>query len=358
MGRYTNLIMKTKTFAALALIFSLLFTLCSCKTIDGGDSNVEIVTELYVVDDEGVSREVQTEVNEEGETEYYYFDNSGNVVEVESKAVKVEKKKVQVTSSTSDTGETYSMTPEQQSFVEQFNEGNIEKYVEEENVDFETGDEIAIDEEKVDKIIEEAQESGSSTPATPTRTTVTDYFAELSKNEKYYIEMNMKVVQDDETTVMPVVMARNGDKRYIELSMPVSEEGNVKAKILVLNGKCTIYIPSMKAYMEVPSEFIDEMYDNLDMATEQDDGTTFIASTTQTINGEKYDVDIYTAEDGSKVQYYYLGDELKRIECEIDNSNYSIFEYTTRTSSPADSLFKAPTGYFNMTDIFGEDFFS
>ncbi len=349
--------MKIKRTVSLILVFSALFAFCSCRKLENAEG-FEEQTELYALDDEGVTHEVQTTVNNEGETEYYYFDNKGNTVEVESKAIKTVKKTVKVTESTSpfdDTSETYSMTPEQQSFVEKFNNSDIENMIVDEKIDFETGDEIVADEKEVEKIVKEAETQQNAAQTAPQKT-VSNYYEQLAKSEKYYMEINMKIVSDDEVTTMPVIMARNGSKYYCELSMPVSDQGNMKAQIHIADKKCTMYIPAMKAYMEIPGDYIDEMYDNLDLATKQDDGLKYAGSTKTTIDSVKYDVDVYLSPDGGRILYYYHNDVLKRIENEYDNNNYTIIEYTKMHTNPPANIFIAPKGYFNMTDLFEKDF--
>lgn len=348
--------MKIKRLTSLLIVFAMLFAFCSCRKLENAEG-FEEKTELYALDDEGVTHEVQTTVNTEGKTEYYYYDNSGNTIEVESKAVKTAKKTVKATENPSpfdDTSETYSMTPEQQSFVEKFNNGELENIVVDEKVDFETGDKIVANEKEVEKIVKEA-EAQSKPAEEPAKKTVTNYYANLAKSEKYYIEVNMKIVADDEVTTMPLVMARNGAKYYCEMSMPVSDQGNMKAQIFIVNKKCRMYIPTMKAYMEIPGDYIDEMYDNIGLATEQEDGMKYMGSTKTTIDSVKYDVDIYTLEDGGRVLYYYNNEVLKRIESEYDNNNYTIIEYRVCNNNPPANIFIEPKGYFNMTDLFEKD---
>lgn len=350
--------MRIKAAVSLLIVFSLLFAFCSCKKLDS--KGFEVVEEYYVTDDEGVTFEVQSEVNEEGETEYFYTDNNGNFVEVESKAVKVEKKKIKVTTTVQNTGSGYteesiSYTPEQQSFIDSITDpSKIEEMVEDVTVEFEAGDEPAIPEEQIENIIEETP---TETEKVNVVSPVQKYYETLSQKNAYTLEVNIKVCNEGETSSMPIKVAKDGENRYLEASLPVSEEGLLKFKMITKDGKARLYIPSMRAYMDVPADSIGDFYENFNVVTEQQEDGTHVGAGKVTIGGEEYDVDICKSDD-STITYYFQNGALKRIEIKQDENNYSILEISSATDTVDKKLFVSPTGYFNMTDIIGADTFT
>ena len=105
-----------KNIIAIVLVFALAFGFASCKQLEKTDM-FTIESQVYIVDDEGVTRNVQTRIKENGEIEYFYIDSDGNTIFVKKDDVVIETKRVLASTTDSNT-----FSPEAQSFLDAFND--------------------------------------------------------------------------------------------------------------------------------------------------------------------------------------------------------------------------------------------
>ena len=105
-----------KNIIAIVLVFALAFGFASCKQLEKTDM-FTIESQVYIVDDEGVTRNVQTRIKENGEVEYFYIDSDGNTIFVKKDDVVIETKRVLASTTDSNT-----FSPEAQSFLDAFND--------------------------------------------------------------------------------------------------------------------------------------------------------------------------------------------------------------------------------------------
>ena len=77
-----------KNVTAILLVFALLAGFASCRKLEDSEGFV-IESKAYIVDSEGVTRDVQSIINDDGKTEYFYYDADGNKVPVKKKEVVV-----------------------------------------------------------------------------------------------------------------------------------------------------------------------------------------------------------------------------------------------------------------------------
>ncbi len=363
--------MKFKNIIAVSLVFAILFGLGACKKLENS-SEFEQITKVYVVD-EGEEYEIQTRINQENETEHYYLDDNNEVVIVRTEesdkgkteyykvdeqgnkvALKTEtKKKVVKTTSAGTTNEdtSVSLTPEQQSFVDNFNKENMEDYLDDnaEKATLNLGDNVH-------------NLNNAPTIADPSNATKRQddsaFYDKIKNANKVTLKMTMKTIQGNTSQTMPLTMIKSGDKVYLSTSMPVENEGGTSGSmtmnVIVKDGKCRVYIPNIKGYFEVPSSEVEAMKESFSIGTERQDNQTYLYSVKSQLNGKPYEVDVYSVEGGT-IYYYYETDGVtpKRIEAVYDNGDISILEYTEISYTADESKFIYPIGYFNMTDLMG-----
>lgn len=363
--------MKFRNIVAVSLVFVILFGLGACKKLENS-SEFEQITKVYVVD-EGEEYEIQTRINQENETEHYYLDDNNEVVIVRTEesdkgkteyykvddqgnkvALKTEtKKKVVKTTSAGTTNEdtSVSLTPEQQSFVDNFNKENMEDYLDDnaEKATLNLGDSVH-------------NLNNAPTIADPSNATKRQddsaFYDKIKSANKVTLKMTMKTIQGNTSQTMPLTMIKSGDKVYLSTSMPVENEGGTSGSmtmnVIVKDGKCRVYIPNIKGYFEVPSSEVEAMKESFSIGTERQDNQTYLYSVKSQLNGKPYEVDVYSVEGGT-IYYYYETDGVtpKRIEAVYDNGDISILEYTEISYTADESKFIYPIGYFNITDLMG-----
>lgn len=370
--------MKFKNILALALVFCCIFAMASCRKLDA-NSEYEKVTEVYVVGDDGEEYTLNETVNEEGETEYFYRDNNGVTVTVKAKAqdngkteyvvvnnkgeevtvaTTVKTKAVRRSESTSTTAvngsasqeSDVSLTPEQESFLSNFDESNIDQYLDNnaQSATLVLGENIHnLDKETTINVVKTAD-------GLPLHDN-SEFFSNLSKQEKYTLKFTMQTAESGSTSSMPVTIIKSGDKMYMEMSMPIesttsSSTGSMTCFIIVKNGTCKAYIPNIKGYMEVPADTLEELKNEVALGTTGQSSGTYIGTTRITLKGITYDVDMYE-DNGTTVYYYYNGSTPKRVEYKSSDGTTSIIEYNTINYTADESKFKDPVGYYNMTDL-------
>ena len=337
-----------KNIIAILLVFALLVSFAACRKLE---TEYTIETRPYVVDSNGVTQDVQSIVNSDGETEYFYYDNSGNKITVDSKDVEVETKKVAVTAPTT-------LSPEAQSLFDVFNDPEkFEELMEEDATEpkLEMSDGI-ISDDQLNKIDTDIGSDGK-----PVRDKAREQYMKIVEGETFTMDMVMKTNTNGEEMALPIVAVRDGDNLFLETAMPVDgSKGAMRLQFLILNGKAYTVIPQMRAYMEVPKETIDQMGLGDIVAEEAEDNSEYVESGEVKINGKTYICDVYKSED-STIKYYFLNGELKRIET-ISGENTAIMEINSLSDKADKSKLVLPKGYldlatikeFNLSEIYGQ----
>ena len=337
-----------RNIIAILLVFALLVSFAACRKLE---TEYTIETRPYVVDSNGVTQDVQSIVNSDGETEYFYYDNSGNKITVDSKDVEVETKKVAVTAPTT-------LSPEAQSLFDVFNDPEkFEELMEEDATEpkLEMSDGI-ISDDQFNKIDTDIGSDGK-----PVRDKAREQYMKIVEGETFTMDMVMKTNTNGEEMALPIVAVRDGDNLFLETAMPVDgSKGAMRLQFLILNGKAYTVIPQMRAYMEVPKETIDQMGLGDIVAEETKDNSEYVESGEVKINGKTYICDVYKSED-STIKYYFLNGELKRIET-ISGENTAIMEINNLSDKADKSKLVLPKGYldlatikeFNLSEIYGQ----
>lgn len=337
-----------RNIIAILLVFALLVSFAACRKLE---TEYTIETRPYVVDSNGVTQDVQSIVNSDGETEYFYYDNSGNKITVDSKDVEVETKKVAVTAPTT-------LSPEAQSLFDVFNDPEkFEELMEEDATEpkLEMSDGI-ISDDQFNKIDTDIGSDGK-----PVRDKAREQYMKIVEGETFTMDMVMKTNTNGEEMALPIVAVRDGNNLFLETAMPVDgSKGAMRLQFLILDGKAYTVIPQMRAYMEVPKETIDQMGLGDIVAEETKDNSEYVESGEVKINGKTYICDVYKSED-STIKYYFLNGELKRIET-ISGENTAIMEINSLSDKADKSKLVLPKGYldlatikeFNLSEIYGQ----
>ena len=337
-----------RNIIAILLVFALLVSFAACRKLE---TEYTIETRPYVVDSNGVTQDVQSIVNSDGETEYFYYDNSGNKITVDSKDVEVETKKVAVTAPTT-------LSPEAQSLFDVFNDPEkFEELMEEDATEpkLEMSDGI-ISDDQFNKIDTDIGSDGK-----PVRDKAREQYMKIVEGETFTMDMVMKTNTNGQEMSLPIVAVRDGNNLFLETAMPVDgSKGPMRLQFLILDGKAYTVIPQMRAYMEVPKETIDQMGLGDIVAEEAKDNSEYVESGEVKINGKTYICDVYKSED-STIKYYFLNGELKRIET-ISGENTAIMEINSLSDKADKSKLVLPKGYldlatikeFNLSEIYGQ----
>ena len=333
-----------KNVTAILLVFALLAGFASCRKLEDSEGFV-IESKAYIVDSEGVTRDVQSIINDDGKTEYFYYDADGNKVPVKKKEVVVETNKVSVASS----GESGTLSPEAQSFFDAYNDP--EKFEELLDTDV-TQPELVISDEVIPENTFKEIKVELGSDGKPIHTNIEKNYNDIVNSHKFTMDFVVKETMDGEEMTLPIVAIRDGENLYFETQMPVEGKGSMKFNFIITNGKCYIVIPAMRAYAEVPKEYVQEIIPS-EIVTD-DVEMEYVKSGEVVFEGKKYICDVYKSGNDT-VKYYFADNELKRIET-ISGDNTSILEIKELSTKADSSKFKIPSNYFDMTKFLGENF--
>lgn len=378
--------MKIRSLTALILVFCCICGFTACRKIEA-NGEFEKVSEVYVVGEDGEEHSLAAAVNQDtGETEYFYEDNDGAVITVKAKEgtfgktqfyvtdaagkevtvkAKVEEKTVVTRTRRSENTSEYqdvSLTPEQESFLQNFENADPEQYLDKnaETATLAMGDDVH-DLNKMSTSAISIVPGGSSSSSGNNQQQGNknqQFFSQLSKKNEYTLKFTMRSETDGQVSMMPVTIVKKGSNMYMEMSMPVDaagngeSEGSMTVKVYIKDGKCRAYLPNIKAYFELPDESYKDMMQEVALGMQSTDQEGYQGTVKAILNGKSYDVDIYE-QDGNTVYYYYTGATPKRIESTAKDGSSSILEYTQIAYSADNKYFTEPLGYINMTDIMG-----
>lgn len=326
-----------KKISAILLVFAVLAGFASCKRLEGNEFDVK--ENAFVLDSEGVTQEVATRVNAEGKTEYYYTDKNGNEIIVDKNNVTVETTYVPVQTTLSD--------KEIDKIIEEGDFEKLENIVAEEitEPELEMSDGI-ISEETFEEVEVELDNNGK-----PVHGNAVQSMEEIMKSGTFTIDFTVKSKIDGVESVMPIKIMKDGNKMFMETTVPLTTTGKMRTNMLINDDGCFIIIPVMNAYFKAPTEDMeganmDDLFGDFDISNVEEDlemNDNYESSYTVELNGKTYNCDVYNADDGSTVKYYYLNNELKRIENTSDAGN-TIIEFKEISGKVDKSKFKSPKG--------------
>lgn len=324
-----------KSILAIALVFSTLLCMASCRKLDS--ENMVVETKAYIVDDEGVTRNVYNV----GDS-FYYYDADGNRKEASSDSVVIETNTYVAT--------TVKLSPEQESFFAQFEGDSIEEMIEADETQVNLENDQLIPDDAFSDTKVEVDESGK-----PVHEDSEMSYEEILEGKTFTMDVKMKTVVGGTETVAPFMFMRDGENLYFETAMPLKDGGgSTRLNCLLLNGDCYIIIPSMRAYMKIPKETIGETIPTEAFEAFDEESGTYTQSYTVEIDGKEYLCDVYEDE-GTVTKHYYLDGQLKRIET-VHGEDMSIMEFNQVSATVDKSKFTEPKNYFDMTSLMGENF--
>lgn len=180
-------------------------------------------------------------------------------------------------------------------------------------------------------------------------------FSDIVNNDEFTIDVVLMTKNANEEVKIPVVAMRNGKQAYFEMVAPVEGKGSMRINMLITeDGKLYFILPAMKAYMPMPGESMNDLF-NTDFVTEDTAANgTYVESREVVVDGKTYTCDIY--EDGEIViKYYYDNKELKRIE-NISGEDIVIMEINEISKKSDKSKFKLPK-YFDLSTVMNSSSF-
>lgn len=247
------------------------------------------------------------------------------------------------------------MSPELEGFVNSFDstdpaeiEQQFQQMLDSETVEVELefGEDL-IDDSDSTKVEVDLDEKGR-----PDRSKIQNNYMAIAEGDTLTMDIVLKQKTNGEEFVAPVYATRDGDKLFMQATMPYENKGTMTFGALTTGGDYYFILPTMRAYIVLPKEEIGDVPLGDFMAGDMisgDSDSEYIETREVEINGKKYSCDIYDDE-GVTTKYYFTDTELKRIET-IDGENITIVEINEMSATANASKFALPKNYFNMTSI-------
>lgn len=340
--------MKVKGVLSLVLVFAVVFSFAACRKLESS-GEYETVKDLYIVDDLGETYAVETQVNEDtGETEYYYTDNLGNAVTV-SEEVVVSTTKLSKVTTTGANGETESAGKPSPADAAEIIEALTDPAKQEEVYEMETVP-MKISDEPIDTGDMKKDTPQLDSEGNPEHPAYMQAIDRVTGSDQYTIDITMKLIDGSDNITINTVVMKSGNNTYVETSLPV-ENGRLPIRILAKNGKTIIYFPTLRVYIEGDQDYLQELTSTINDVTNDKKEGEYQSSGTVEYGGTTYNVDIYKDDEGSTIKYYYLNDNLKRMEVLQKNGSSTIVEINSIRNTADKSKFIAPVGYINATDL-------
>lgn len=314
--------MKIRSICAVLLIFAVLFSFCACrKSVTSG----EVVT---VTDEYG-----NTYTSAVGSSDTLLTDENGQPI----------------------TSESTTLSPEAQSFIDSITDVNKQdEYFEKDDAKLEiSNDPINID--KMETVDVKTDENGDPIHSEIQQNNQT--ITNIETADKYTIKMTIESKSaDGESSTVQVTTMKRGQDIYVQTKLPTGNGLSLPISMVAVNGKCTIYMDSLRAYMDIPNDTYKSLTEEMEMGVQKDNDAEFVKSGNVTVNGKTYLVDVYKDGD-TEIRYFYLNGDIKRVETEDTDGNVTIIEYTEISDKVDDSKFAARAGYMNMSALMDSEEF-
>lgn len=174
-------------------------------------------------------------------------------------------------------------------------------------------------------------------------------YQEIFKSGKFLMKVN-------DPDLGPVTMAMSGNKMFIEASMEgmslkMLYDGDTPDSSNPDTGTWYIIIDKIKKYSPISSDMIGDMnVEELTKDIAKGDGSTVYTKSTETLNGETYECESCTDENGNITKYYFKGDQLVRSDSISPSGEVSTTEFQEISATVDENLFIIPDSY-NKWDI-------
>lgn len=349
-----------KSLIAVLLCVAMLISLAACRSKKQPDTGKETGTTA-------AEETKETETAEAGVLDRLFGKDQTEETVIETatnKKGKTVTKKVPKTTSPNDkVAEELGMTPEEQSFMDKLGI-DLNKMTEKDTseVTMEMADGL-VTETTVKKEVETETSKvkgggggGGSVVIVP-KDSPSQSYKEIIASGKYTMRAT---IQNGDVTVPITLYVDNGGKYSISTKLKTSAISSVTAQFLSDGDKIYLVLPTLKMYIEAGTT--DELLGDQDAVAAITDPTviqgqdaTYVQTGTVPLGGKDYTVEEYKTKDNQTIKYYYLGEDLKRIESIEANGDSTIIEITEVSGSVPANAFKVPAGYIDMTETFNKE---
>lgn len=188
---------------------------------------------------------------------------------------------------------------------------------------------------------------------------------DIISDGKFTMEL---VCSDDATTVVPLTLISADNKIFVEARVPITEDAAAAApnskvqtiKCGFLNDGSNFYllIPSLKLYLNAGEGTVGDLIPDTSFLNND---KAYTSSAEVEIDGKTYVCHHYNVNeegaDGTTLKYYFLNDDLKRIEVCDDTETVTIFDIVSVSEDVNESKLKLPTNYADLTALVDADNF-
>lgn len=315
-----------KKFIALTLVLVLASSFAACKKLDTTDTNT-ITKRPYYVDAEGNTIYAEAQTNANGDVEFFVTNANGESSKLDKNDLTIE----EITNA------------DQYLEILDVIENNPDQILDETppaNLEIEG----MIPDDNFNKVDVDLDENGN-----PDRDNLS--YQELLESGTFTIEATVQATGPDGTVTCPFNIIKDGDKAYIEASIPVQDtKGSIKAGFLSDEEKTYLLVPSIRAYLVVDDLTVNELFPMEQIKQDVSESESYSHSGTVEYNGKTYTCDVYENE-GATVKYYY--DEtgnIVRIES-TTGTDTVITEIKSISSKVDQSKLKLPKHYLDFTSF-------
>ena len=194
-----------------------------------------------------------------------------------------------------------SLTPEQESFIANFSNKNPEDYVDHnaEKAKLTYGNDALVD--KVESGGMKDDKEGALS-----RNKGQAFFDDIKNKNTYTMKFVMRSSAGGQASSIPVTIARDGSKKYLEASAPINlsdkTDGTMTMKAYLNGSSARVYIPNIKAYIDVPADEFNQMIEEYELIEDNPDGSGYKGTYKYTGDNKEYIADILS-DDGLNVEF-------------------------------------------------------
>ena len=347
-----------KSLIAILLCVAMLISLAACRQRGKENASETGTTAADATDSETAEAGVLDRLFGKDQTEK----TEETVIETmtNKKGETVTKKVAKTTSVNNKVAEELGMTPEEQSFLDKIGI-DVNKMMEEDTseVTMAMGDGLVTETASVVEVETETSKvvggGGGSVVIVP-KDSPSQTYKEIIATGKYTMKATIK---NGDVTVPITLYVDNGGKYSIETKIKTSAVTSVKARFLSDGKAVYLILPTLRMYINAGTT--DELLGEqnavaaiTDPTVIQGEDATYVQTLTTTVDNKEYTVEEYKTNDGQTIKYYYLNEDLRRIESVEKSGDATIIEITNVAGTVPGNAFEIPKGYTDMTKAFNE----
>lgn len=180
------------------------------------------------------------------------------------------------------------------------------------------------------------------------------YFQKNSKRDSYTMTATCSSNMQGASVNVPLTMVKSGKKAYTSMKAPLGNGVAMTMSFISDGQKFYMVFPEARMYLALDASEAGDVNEAMGSLSAIDfEGMEYVKTSEVKADGKKYICEEYKSND-STIKCYFYGDELVKMEI-LSSESVFVCDDIKFSSKVDESLFKVPSGYTDISTLYGSN---